>query len=528
MVASGGQGRVVYVISDLHLGGAPPEDAPGDDAPGDDAPGDDADVRRRRRGFRMMKQPAALAAFVRALCDDPRAELVINGDFVDFLAEAEGDGSFVPFRATEADALAVFRRVAGQIDAGGVTRCEEARRGWDPLVFDALRDLVGARHRLTILLGNHDLELTYPSVREELFRRLGPGDISFRYDDEALAIGPDVLIEHGNLYDRANVVDHGALRKHRAEVSRGMRGRSFTPPVGSRIVAELMNPIKAQYPFIDLLKPESDALFALLLVLEPALSARIGALLATLGGLPVDSVAKMRGAPTSAQTTGGRTLRVTPRADAQSAASAGPDPCAGLFEELFAKDASALLGVAPATRGPAVGGSATRSARGWLASKKSLLDVAVAGAWMGDEARLDALARTIRALSDDQSFRLDGERRSYAEWAARSAREGGYRCVVFGHTHLAKDQSIAIEGAPPIRYLNSGTWASLMQFPLLTGDDDRGVLARFVDEVRRGDIDHRIQFRPTFVRLEMDAEDRLVDAGVFEHGPAGPRRLSDA
>ena len=62
-----------YVISDLHLGGAPPA-----------SPGE--------RGFQLCTQVDALAAFIDQLAGqaadpDNRLELVINGDFVDFLAE---------------------------------------------------------------------------------------------------------------------------------------------------------------------------------------------------------------------------------------------------------------------------------------------------------------------------------------------------------------------------------------------------------------------------------------------------------
>src|SRR5437667_4709998 len=69
--------RLLYVISDLHLGGPPDRDRP------------------QARGFRLMTQGPVLVRFLEALAGRPASapplELVINGDFVDFLAEPEPD-----------------------------------------------------------------------------------------------------------------------------------------------------------------------------------------------------------------------------------------------------------------------------------------------------------------------------------------------------------------------------------------------------------------------------------------------------
>src|SRR5689334_9048750 len=98
--------RSIYVISDLHIGGTYPDPA--------------APHIERRRGFRMMTRVAELAAFIRQLARlpaDPAVELVINGDFIDFLAEERGSGidvepntapEWTPFRAAPGEALAAF------------------------------------------------------------------------------------------------------------------------------------------------------------------------------------------------------------------------------------------------------------------------------------------------------------------------------------------------------------------------------------------------------------------------------------
>jgi hypothetical protein len=69
-----------------------------------------------------------------------------------------------------------------------------------------------------------------------------------------------VLIEHGNRFDEWNVVSHNALRRVRSQVSRAQPIAPEFPAVpGSRLVEKVLNPLKKDYAFIDLLKPEDAA-----------------------------------------------------------------------------------------------------------------------------------------------------------------------------------------------------------------------------------------------------------------------------
>src|SRR5262249_35079093 len=135
-------------------------------------------------------------------------------------------------------------------------------------------DLVLSGSALTFLLGNHDLEMSLPGPRRALLARLGPGRVEFVYDNQALTLGP-VLIEHGNRYDSWNAVPHDVRRQVRSTVSRGEPAPTFPRVPGSELVVRVMNELKARYPFIDLLKPETEAALPLLAVLEPSVLGRL-------------------------------------------------------------------------------------------------------------------------------------------------------------------------------------------------------------------------------------------------------------
>jgi len=239
------ESRYVYIISDLHIGGVYPET---------NALAD--------RGFRICTHVPQLTAFVNTLADKPvngpRVELVINGDFIDFLAERRSEPpEWTPFLGNPAAAVEKLREIVAR----------------DKPFFDALARFLARGHDLVLVLGNHDIELVMPQVRSALERLLGSHGRHFRfiYDGEAYTVG-DALIEHGNRYDAFNVIDHDRLRRFRSLLSRRQPiapEYEFIPPAGSHMVANVINPIKDRYKFVDLLKPEMEATIPLLLALEP-------------------------------------------------------------------------------------------------------------------------------------------------------------------------------------------------------------------------------------------------------------------
>lgn len=470
--------REVYVISDLHLGGA--------------------------EGFRMMRHPDALAAFIEGLTrrDSPQNELVIAGDFVDFLAEGSApDGElpsqWEPLVEDASLAAALFERIA--------------LRSSFAVVFQALADFVRAKHRLTILLGNHDIELSYPRVRSALERVLGTEEgrgFRFVYDGEAYVVG-DALIEHGNRYDRWNQVDHDSLRRLRSLQSRGQQAERpglFAPPPGSRLVANVMNPIKRDYPFVDLLKPENEAVLPILLALEPGYKQKI-----------MDAVRAL--APGAARGVGGDGIPVR-MADASGAQSAGlgafGDPLeVALGEALQGSPGDARTFLSSIGGGPRMADASAAS----LA--KGLVRILAAGESLDD--RLPPLRLALRAVQADRSFDLAFEppNSPYLKAAERLGSEA-FRYIVFGHTHHAKALTLA-NGS---QYFNTGTWADLMRVPAViffpSVEEANAALGAFIEAVRQGRLEPYREFSPTYVRLAVGANGLVCKAELHSAAEVSP------
>jgi UDP-2,3-diacylglucosamine pyrophosphatase LpxH len=489
--------RTVSIVSDLHLGGDP--------------------------DFRMMTHPDRLAAFIAAIAaHDARTskqELVVNGDFVDFLAEvhhtdAHGNPRWEPFLVDAALAAARFEKIAAGMDAP---------------VFDALAALLEAGHRLTVLPGNHDVELCLPTVRRALLERLRVRlghDLHVQHDGEGYAIG-DALVEHGNRYDESNFIDHERL--HNLRVKQSLRRAEpealpFAPPLGSMFVARAMNEIKRKHAFVDLLKPEGPALVALLLAIDPDLRDVV----TDLAKLVLEH--RRRHAATTQAWEKKTTYRGT--APRGAATPTGPDgELAEVLRQALGDDVLvepervATQQAGPRTR---TRGDVTRSGvgerlggGGW-----EVVQLLVGGRRIKEVKRLELLRRAVRKMGASPAFARgadepDSPYLAAARDLARSASHpDGFRFVIFGHTHHAKD--IALDGGA--RYLNSGTWANLMRFPPALFDpevdEDRAgrVLQAFLDDLAHGRLGEHVEFTPTYVRLSLGDDGSVREAAVEAFG----------
>ncbi len=527
--------RDVYVISDLHIGGRYPESTAIKSAATNVAGAQGAHgaqgasempMSPPNRGFRMCTRVDALTEFVLGLTKKARngeaVELVINGDFVDFLAEEETyepdeEGpTFVPFVHDPVRARSKLNSVVQR----------------DAPFFSALASLVEAKGKLTILLGNHDVELSFPLVRSRLREVLGVSENSafqLIYDGEAYVVG-DALIEHGNRYDGFNVVDHDSLRRVRSFQSRNWRvppEYEFSAPPGSHLVAEIMNPIKKDYPFVDLLKPEIETVIPILLALEPkykwaaktvlelkkeanrhapvepGVPAYGGDASASEGAVSAGDTPLANGPTEPSTTTLLQTLRSTLPGQSAEAFLAGISDTEMAIE--MAK-ASPLSEPQPQHDAPNEDVASYGISEAW-----GLLKLAVMKESSGLRKRLPALLAALRVAQNDKSFDRSVEtEKSYLE-AAEALAANGFRYIVFGHTHLAKqfvlNRRETPENAKGAVYLNTGTWADLIQFPpsILDPKNTNALndLETFVDDIAQRRFSKWIRFQPTFAKLEV-------------------------
>lgn len=497
----------IYVISDLHIGGAP--------------------QTGNRPSFQMCPPESRrrLARFVHHLRgtapqDGSTLELIINGDFVDFLAEQP----FASFTASADVAVEKLRRIITAADDG-------APEGEQ--VFPALRAFVTDGHRLTVLLGNHDLELSLAPVRHELLRQITGGraaHVEFLFDGEACRRG-SVLLEHGNRYDGWNAVAHGALRAFRARASRGEPEYAFPSPAGSRLVTEVMTPLKGLYKFIDLLKPENEAVIPILCALHPSALREIRQVFnawrerTTLapGEIPEEETYIAAWGSDDGPVPDAMS-EIADRATAPSSgvilpASSQPplsDELAGdpvdertiRRTEAVLAECEAMSEQVAAEDGDVVPDEYSEVGDGVLAWVRSSWSLGRMGQSRDATARYqhlrNALAshrRTIGAM-----FALDSEAADYRD-AARRLAMGDCKVVVFGHTHVPKSIDLG-EGR---RYLNTGTWCPTIQLDerlYEVGPNDAEAVQRlqqFVEDMGANRLGAWASLRTMFAHLVVDA-----------------------
>ncbi len=233
----------VYVISDLHMGGKDP-------------------------GFQIFDQGETLKLFLEYLISRDSGEkvaLVLNGDVVDFLA-TEPCIHFDPF--------------------GAIGKLHEiATNDSFKMVWEALKAFVKTENRhLVFVLGNHDIELGLPWVREALVQLLAGEDVAARGRIQLCLDGTGfycavsrktVLCLHGNEYDAFNITDYEALRRFGRDALRDHNEEEWTANAGAHIVIEVMNEIKKNHPFVDLLKPEGKAMFPVLCAMDKTAVAKL-------------------------------------------------------------------------------------------------------------------------------------------------------------------------------------------------------------------------------------------------------------
>jgi UDP-2,3-diacylglucosamine pyrophosphatase LpxH len=399
------------IISDLHLG-----------------KNDDFDI------FKAPGKQEAFEAFL-DFCNggsDP-VELVINGDFVDFL-------QLRPWNVYGDRAQALEK--AEQIVSGNAR------------VFTALGKFIQDRekeNKIVVLLGNHDTELAYDEVwavvrdaiattsamRERLNFINRKTQYNFRLN------GVLTHVEHGNIGDPWNEILYNDLFND-AEKNTG-----FNYPPGTLLVYQVMNEFKERLRFVDLLKPEVPAVPLILAKLEPfAVAAQFPSTAVNIIKMvKAGFLARIR------QAVGGGTFAPITATEApgepyvrmadeyiDKATKGKPASFKELdadhLEDFLDHSGFQLTGPATATFGPR-----------W----------SVIMAAFGD-AILGAIGRPAR-MNDREFYKSD--RAGHDVDLAQTKLKGDVRLVISGHTHAALKADFGPKGL----YLNSGTWANLIELP---------------------------------------------------------------
>jgi UDP-2,3-diacylglucosamine pyrophosphatase LpxH len=408
----------LYVVSDLHLGGQGGE-------------------------RQIFNQGAAFAGLIDELLHRHLVEsqgLVINGDLVDFLAEPDAR-YFDP-----AGALGKLDRIIH--DPSFVP------------VWDALRSFLKPDNRhLIITLGNHDLELAFGWVQDHLRSEL-TRDCPTARDRVQLVFqkwgyncrvgNASVRCAHGNEVDSWNVTDYAALERVTSGAS-----RDWTPNAGTQLVIDVMNGIKRDYPFVDLLKPETAGVLPTLAVLEPSLAGELVAAGPAGYRLSIDSLRRQLG-----------------MLGQQALDPACVDPSLPLVQQ--------MLG---GTLGPAVAWQKDRydldallleTEKAYLKKTKPLDLVYrmtgpdMLGFWSAVKnvvlfrGKEEVLRESLEGLMKDKSFDLGAPDDTFRDMTAQAPGDPDF--LTAGHTHLAR--ALSVEGTGRY-YLNSGTWVRLIQ---LTSD----------------------------------------------------------
>jgi hypothetical protein len=459
----------LHAVSDLHLGGAP--------------------------GHQIFDQGPLLAATIDRLAaraPELRIGLVLNGDIVDFLA-APGATYLDPFGA-----VAKLEAILG--DAA-----------FSP-VWEALARFVRTPNRsLVLAIGNHDVELSLPDVQERLLHAICGDSLEARarvrvaMDGSGYSCvvgGRRVLCVHGNEVDAWNVVDQGALNQVIQSLRQARAVPAWDPNAGTRLVIDVMNGIKRNFPMVDLLKPETKPVVAVLLALDP------GSLTALKRFAPIAARLGMQGMRSS---------------------FLGEEP-ATLSEEA----ALAALVHRDKAADPAAPTSATKAAQlleeveGLYRAGKGAVDLSPAGETLGfGDLIYDALrgrdpSRDLREslrgwLAGDKTFAISTEDDVFRGLDDRVGPSVDF--LIAGHTHLAR--ALRRKRAPGF-YFNSGTWVRLIRLSsAMLGDD--ASFAPVFQAFRAHSLDaldgvKDLVFRnPTMVSIEVDGD---AVAGVLNRAVA--------
>jgi UDP-2,3-diacylglucosamine pyrophosphatase LpxH len=176
-----------FVVSDIHLSDAEPPH-----------PRNPLWKKFKRPEFFIDESFKEFLKFIQKNSDGP-SELVLNGDIFDFdsvMTLPVGPGFKLNWLERRRGLNSEERKSRFKIK----TILED-----HPVWANALRDFLNDGNRVIFVIGNHDIELHWPSVQLDIAQRLGVGELTdssnLRFAEWYYISNQDTLIEHGNQYD---------------------------------------------------------------------------------------------------------------------------------------------------------------------------------------------------------------------------------------------------------------------------------------------------------------------------------------
>jgi len=480
----------IYIVSDLHLGGE--------------------SGRQIFKGGEVLRD---LMFMVAALPADRKIAFVINGDFVDFLAEP-GARYFDPNGA--ADKL---DRIS-------------ADHAFSP-VWEGMRKLVRTpNRRLVFVLGNHDVELALPTVQARLLATIAGEDDSARgriiYSTmgtgfAALVGSARVLCLHGNETDAFNVTNYEQLRRLARDQEFGRALEDWTPNAGTKLVIDVMNGIKREWPFIDLLKPETDAVLPVLFAFDQVNVDRILAAMKIAGKLTWDATRRATGFLSEDEAATNAAAAAMPASvDRRSSLSASSRAAADLMMLLSkAYEVPPTTGEDEALR-DLLQKTEDRFRKGQDPLQLSPVELEDRlGAWNLTKAAVKAgwsklirrtPSETLRAalhhLRKDKSFDPSFEDDDFKR--IDQIVPVGIEYVVAGHTHLRR-----VHARAGGSYINTGTWARLINLDTAILDDTE-VFQAFYQALSKHSLDELDHARVPLPKDVSPSKDRTLPVVIHQ------------
>jgi UDP-2,3-diacylglucosamine pyrophosphatase LpxH len=205
---------------------------------------------------------SCFTSFLKQLASGAPVELVINGDFLDFVQAPPWKGRELESRSTSGISLCFTedqskRKLQAIYSAHGT-------------MFNAIGQFLASdrRNRLVILPGNHDADFFWPSIRADCSEIIKDGarcseeqihfhlESSFRPKNNS-----GIWIEHGHQFDSVNCFKFDGAEYWSSSSPPILTDTAGTPRLcectGTRFMIKYLNGLDESYPFVDNVKPFS-------------------------------------------------------------------------------------------------------------------------------------------------------------------------------------------------------------------------------------------------------------------------------